>query len=509
MAPRSHPRVIVTDGRETGYSFPAEPGEGAFRAGVALTNQFYDDACLIADAFALACTGPYIGKALGTALPGGWIKIGEDLVLGLFDNLKWVVVGAGIGATFGLGLGLLLPPAEPLTLAGGAALGAAIAEWALVGVGIFTAGHMAFQISAISIDLFGKGVTLALNDNQEGAARCFAQAIALVLGAMIPLAIVCAITKGGGKLIQAQSTKFMLNRLTSKIGATRIVSTSVARTVGLSSVEWQAMCRTSMGIINVFRGCNPARLAAIERAGGMANVHFKPGYLKDFKSAKVGRTGEYVIEETELETYIQGHYHKVQEGTNFKLKAVDGAQKGPYLHNTSPIKGGPWLDEHWLVPTINEGKRCYILKHPDGKTFVPDIDRLFYAEIAETGRIGQSGVLRGHKWAANDDPLEVMYWNQRMARAMREINGEELDWRGFQHGKSADFLVKHEQTGAVGPGWPSRNEAGVFEIENEKIVIAVNGNMFVTDWHGLANFSKSLELLNFKYPWAKAIIREK
>ena len=102
-----------------------------------------------------------------------------------------------------------------------------------------------------------------------------------------------------------------------------------------------------------------------------------------------------------------------------------------------------------------------------------------------------------------------MYWNQRMARAMREINGEELDWRGFQHGKSADFLVKHEQTGAVGPGWPSRNEAGVFEIENEKIVIAVNGNMFVTDWHGLANFSKSLELLNFKYPWAKAIIREK
>ena len=70
----------------------------------------------------------------------------------------------------------------------------------------------------------------------------------------------------------------------------------------------------------------------------------------------------------------------------------------------------------------------------------------------------------------------------------------------------ADFQVPHKITGEVGAGWPSRNEAGVFQIENEAIVVGVGGNLYVTDWHGLGHLAKALEILNFRYPWAKATI---
>ena len=36
-----------------------EPGEQAFRAGVAMANKLYDSACRIADASEPACTEPY------------------------------------------------------------------------------------------------------------------------------------------------------------------------------------------------------------------------------------------------------------------------------------------------------------------------------------------------------------------------------------------------------------------------------------------------------------------
>jgi len=485
-----------------------EPGERAFRAGVALTNALYDSACALADAFELACTPPYIGKALAGMFPGGWTGVAEELVKGLVTQVEWVVAGAGIGAMFGLGLGLLLPPAEPLTLAGGAALGAAIAQWALVAVGLVSLGSMTIQIGQASIELFGSGVREALAGNKESAARMFAVAMALVIGGTVPLAIICALTRGAGKMVQSQSARFMINRLTSKIAATRIATAAQARMVGLMEEEWRAIAQSTMGIFKVFRGCNPSRVGAIQREGGLGNVHFKPGYLKDFKSAKVGRTGEYSIERGEFQQYIAGHYElKPMGGGKFKVLARDGRHApGTYLDNTSPVKGGPWLDEHIVEEIVEGGQTRYVVRHPDDKTFVPDIDRLLYAEIGRTGRLGRSGVLRGHKWLENDDPREVMHWNTLISRAISKMTGKELDWRGFQHGKSADYLTPHQVTGEVGPGWPSRNAAGIYQIENENIVIAVNGNLFITDWNGLGVFCKSLEMLGFKYPWARSVI---
>ena len=509
MAQKSrHPRVIVTDGSETGVHF-AEPGEQAFRAGVMFTNRYYEDACLIADAFELACTEAYIGKAFASMFPGGWKEMGIELVKGLAESLLWVVAGAGIGATFGFGLGLLLPPAEPLTIAGGAALGAAIAQWAMVGAGLVMAGYMTFQIGSISIELFGRGVREALDGNKEIAAAAFAKAIALVVGAVIPVAIVCVLFRGAGRMMQSQTARYMVNGLTRKIGASQILTAAQARAVGLLDIERRAISESTHNIFKVFRGCNPSRVAAIDRAGGLGNVHFKPGYLVDFKSYKEGaKAGEYVIEKGEMDAYIKGHYDSVPLGDGkFRLSARSVPHgDGTYLQNTNPRTGGAWLDGHILEPTSSGGKSQYLVRHVDDKTFVPDIDRLLYAEIGQTGRLGKSGVLRNKQWLANDDPREVMHWNERVSQAIFRLSGERLDWRAFQHGKSGDYLKPHKVTGEVGPGWPSRDAAGVYQIENESVVICVNGNMFATDWHGLATFCKSLELLNFKFPWAKALI---
>lgn len=508
MAPRSHPRAIVTDGRETGFSFSG-PGEQAFRAGVAFTNQFYDSACLIADAFELACTPAYVGRALQAMFPGGWRPVAEEMIKGLVDQLKWVVTGAGIGAMFGLGLGMLLPPAEPFTIAGGAALGAAITQWALVAAGIVVFAKVAIQIGQVSIDLFSAGMKEALSGHKERAATLLGQAIALVVGGVLPIAIVCALSKGAGRMVQSQTSCYMINTLTTKIGATRIASAAEARLVGLHSEEWPALASATRGIFKVFRGCNPSRVEAIERSGGIENVHFKAGYLVDFKSyKKAGRAGEYVIDKSKLQKYLQGHYEMISLGHNkYRLDAMNlNNPKTPYLNATNPIEGGPWLHNHLVEEIIEGGQMKYLVRHVDGKTFVPDIDRLLYAEIGMTGRLGRSGVITGQKWLPNDDPREIMYWNGLISKAISKMTGKPLDWRGFQHGKSADYQKPHKITGEIGPGWPKRNDAGIYQIENEKIVIGVNGNLFCTDWNGLALFCKSLEILNFKYPWAKSVV---
>jgi hypothetical protein len=512
MAP-SHPKVrIVSDGTEYGVGAPiGEPGERAFRAGVALANEGFENAGLIADAFMLACTPAYISKAMGEVLPFGWTGIAADMVKGLASDIMWVVKGAAIGATFGAALGMLLPPAEPLTLAGGAALGASIATWALVGIGIVGAVKMTITISQAAATLFGEGVRLALARQKERAAQMFARALALILGAVVPLAIVMVLTRAGGRMIQAQTTRFLIARVTRMIRASRIVTAAEARAVGLLGEEAQAIGQATRGLFYIFRGCNPNRVAAMERNGGIGGVHFKPGYLVDFKSAKVGIAGEYAIEKGELQAYLKGFYKMKREGNRWRLEAEAGAFDGksttPYLDRTNPRTGGPWLDGHLLEEVMIDGKPHYALKHPDGKPFVPDIDRLLYCEIGQTGRLGRSGVLRGKNWLANDDPREVSYWNTMISRALRKIMGEPVDWRGIQHGKSADYTKPHKITGEVGPGWPSRNDAGEYMIPNEAIVIGIDGQLFVTDWHGLATFCKSLELLHFKFPWAKAIIQ--
>ena len=122
MAPRENPYVIVSDGREFGMRYPMfEPGEQSFRFGVSVTNRYYESACLIADAFALACSPAYMGQAFKSLFPEGWRPLADDLIKGLLDNLKWIVTGAGLGAVIGAGLGLLLPPAELCATAGNAA----------------------------------------------------------------------------------------------------------------------------------------------------------------------------------------------------------------------------------------------------------------------------------------------------------------------------------------------------------------------------------------------------
>ncbi|MBK9082910.1 MAG: hypothetical protein IPL88_12940 [Rhizobiales bacterium] len=484
MAP-PNPYVIVSDGREFGIRFPmGEPGEQAFRTGVALTNRYYESACLIADAFALACTPPYLGQAFKSLFPEGWRPLVDDLVKGLVDNLKWIVTGAGVGAVIGAGLGLLLPPAEPLTIAGGAALGSLIAQWALLAAGVVTMAKVAFQISNIALDLLAAGVTQALNRNREEAARLMARAIALIIGAVIPLAIVTALTKGAGKLMRAQSTRFMVNRLTTRIQASCITTAAQARAVGLLEAEWKAIAETTRSVFQIFLQSGPRRGdRALRRPVGRA---FQTGLLQGLQIRQDGPDRRIHGGEGRVRKIHRRPLLAETGGRRLPHPGARGRSARPALSGEYEPQGGPWLDNH-REPIAEGGKTFYILRHPDGKTFVP--------------------TLSGRKWLPNDDPREVAHWNRLISKAIEKFTGKPVDWRGYQHGKSADFQVPHKITGEVGAGWPSRNAAGVFEIENEAIVIGVGGNLYVTDWHGLAHLAKSLEVLNFRYPWAKAIIR--
>lgn len=522
---RAHPnvRLLVSDGtefEETARFLPIEPGEQAFRAGVRLTNSLYESACQIADAFLLACSGEYMQPAMATLLPGGWTGLAVEMAKGIAKDLLWIVGGAGIGASFGAALGTLLPPAEPLTLAGGAALGAAIATWALLGIGIVMAGKMVIQLSNATCTLFGAAVEEAMKGHREKAAKLFAYGLAMILGAIVPLAILCCISRTAPRLIKSQSVRFMVGKLMTEVQSSRIVTAAQARGIGLTAEEFEAICSATRGTIQILRGCNPNRVTAIERSGGLGNVHFKPGYLKDFKSLKKGPAGEYAVESKEMEKYIRGIYDIVNEGGRLRLRARrESTSTRPKLDRTRPVPDldkktgeeipdswGAWLDNHILEEIVVDGTRHYAIKHPDGKPFVPDIDRLMYAEIGPTGMLGRSGEIRGQKWLANDDPREVMYWNNRISQAISRITGKKLDWRGLQHGKSADFHSVHKTTGEVGPGWPKRDDAGIYHIENEVIVLTVDGAMFVTDWNGLATFIKAIELLRIKFPWAKSIV---
>jgi hypothetical protein len=304
-----HPNVIVTDGRETGYTFTG-PGESAFRAGVAMTNSLYASACLVADAFALACTRPYLTRALGTVYPMGWRSLVDQMVEGMKMNIKWVVTGAGIGAAFGLGLGLLMPVAEPGTVAAGASLGAAIATYALVAAGVVALGGAVVSLSPVVADLVFRGFQEALAGRTEAGAQAFSKAIALVFGAIVPMILLFALTKGAGRLVNsrmgasmvAKTGAYMVANLKNRVAASYISTAAMAEQVGLTAPEWQAIAQSSRNMIQVFRGCNPNRIAALERAGGFDHVHFKPAYFNAFKSAKTGpNAGEYVIEAAEFD----------------------------------------------------------------------------------------------------------------------------------------------------------------------------------------------------------------
>jgi hypothetical protein len=89
--------------------------------------------------------------------------------------------------------------------------------------------------------------------------------------------------------------------------------------------------------LKVFRGCNPNGVAAVEREGGLANVHFKPGYLKDFKSAKVGpRPGECMIDKAAFEASIKGHYDMVR-----RAMEDSGSTPGSVPHLASLLDSDP------------------------------------------------------------------------------------------------------------------------------------------------------------------------
>jgi hypothetical protein len=130
---------------------------------VALANEYAQEASNLATAFELACTKPYLGRAVGTVLPFGWRGLVHDLVNGLKDNIFWVVTGAGIGAAFGAAIGLLMPVAEPGTIAAGASFGAAIATYAMLGTGPWAMGMLIVTVTPIAIDSITEGFKAALD----------------------------------------------------------------------------------------------------------------------------------------------------------------------------------------------------------------------------------------------------------------------------------------------------------------------------------------------------------
>ena len=81
--------------------------------------------------------------------------------------------------------------------------------------------------------------------------------IAMIIGAMLPLAIVYALTKGAGKMVQAQSSRYIIGQITTKIANSEITNGFRARSVGLMEEEWKAIAASTRGVFKVFRGAKP------------------------------------------------------------------------------------------------------------------------------------------------------------------------------------------------------------------------------------------------------------
>jgi hypothetical protein len=453
-------------------------------------NLIFNFGCL-GQALQLSVTKEYLVPALEGVMPHDRLVMAYEIARQFTIQFTIIGAGAGIGALIGGTAGTAVPIPLVGTIAGagsGAVIGASIASWILFGVGLAELAGQGPYIVESGKDEIERGVQIAMKGDAKSAAKEFADFFAQILVVIIPMILVAFFAKGcramGGVLYKNPAMALWLDRYLFTPGNYARAS----RILGYTEDEIRAYAEFSRGKILVARWCKPSRLKYIEEGypGKPVAVH------KPWNTARMGqKEGLVVCNVSDAGDVTKDYELKVVNGSpdRFELmpRAQADARTGRTLRNQDAL-----LEGHFVQRFVDtDGVAKYLLLNRAGKPFVGDIDRVLYGEFRWDGTIRV-----GTRWK-NDDPREVAYMNEQIRRRL----AKPVSYNVFQHGHAWENLVQKD--GKTMPGWPYRDPGtGSWDFaDDEQLLVAVNGNIYILDWEKFAAFCDAFKKVGLLFPW--------
>jgi hypothetical protein len=473
---------------------------------------------------------------------GGVFEAAGELIKGFAIQVRIMGGVVALGAVAGGALGSCIATPGVGTVAG-AELGAQAALWLYTQLSRGMAIKGTIDAVRNESGALQKGILTAWNGDPEAGGAEISKVVGVILAELVAGAIALAMSQGAAaigsrfpalrrfaseeaaKRKRAQQAKpgqhapkstgvtaikdpkifraLMIQKMQKKLQ-----KLSAASSLGFTAKEVKAFQNISKNVgLFVVRQCKEARLKWLHSR----MVISKPLWMA-WKSLGA-EAGEFAGLVAIRKAHLQGKLVPAQVGKNTHFDLAHLGQpnlqgqrpmyKIPAEMAPSKLKSKAVLNDHFLINTKADGTGDWVIMTKGGHAYISDIDIVNVQARRRSGgfdpdrtKIAQDYRGKHEQYGGTDDLAGERKFNQMWEKEMGVENTGV--YSAFQHGGGGASATYLDAKGV--PKWPALNGANKqFEFPEEKLVMGVNGQVYVFDsW---IKFGEYCIVHDIEFPW--------